>query len=359
MKSTILMILVVFTVFTNLLAWDINTDRAAVRAILDSNGLQDVPIGDFSHEGSLGRIIHLSHNGDWVWSTPRRNAKLVKIPAEIGNLTELQELDLLNNSITTISDSIRNCKKLQRFDVSSNLLESLPQINFRTVNLGWFKIYNNRLKVLSDSVSNLLPYLPGDTLRLNNNLLTAIPASISRLTSLVSICADHNLLDSLPSSIGTLPNLQWLQIDNNHIASLPKTLGSQTTWLTVKADHNIITTIPAEYINSHVAFMMVDYNRICSRNTSYNWLMSNGLLSADYQDCTRIESQPSSPLELFSVYPNPFSGTTFIKTNSLINIYDISGRLVFQTSKNMLWKAIPGIYILENNNVFKKIISVR
>jgi hypothetical protein len=87
--------------------------------------------------------------------------------------------------------------------------------------------------------------------------------------------------------------------------------------------------------------------------------MSNGRLNADYQDCTRIESKPSLPSAPFSIYPNPFHGTTFITTNSLTNIYNISGRLIFQTSKSIMWKTIPGIYILESNKVFKKLISVR
>lgn len=361
MKLSILTIFVVFTIFTNILGWDIHTDRAAVRTILDSNGLFTTPIGDACTEGSIGRIISFGHVGNYVWKTSGTYAKLTKIPAEVGNLTELQQFRVPNNNIAHISDSIRNCKNLQWFDVSGNLLESLPQINFRTVNLGWFKIYNNHLKVLPDSICNLLPYLSGDTLRLNDNLLTTIPSSISNLTSLVSLHLENNLLDSVPSSIGTLPALQWLQMDNNHITYLPKTLGHTSVWITVIASHNLLTTIPLEMENSMVADLEADYNYICTKNAAYNWLISMGRLNDQYQNCTLIESQPSAkePSVAPSVYPNPFHRLTFIKTYSLVRIYDISGRLVFQTSKSTAFKALPGVYMMEQGGKVLKIVSVR
>jgi len=360
------LILAIFMVFTMSEGFDINTDRAAVRAILDSNGLQSVPIGDFSHEGSLGRIIHIYHDGNWIWSTPKKYAKLTKIPAEIGNLTELQEIDLLNNSITSISDSIRNCKNLQRFDVSNNLLDSLPKLNFRSIAAFYFKVYHNKLQKVSDSICNLRQ-LTWDTLRLNDNLLRSLPSSIGNLKSLVSIYAQNNLLDSIPSSIGSLPNLHWLQMDYNNITYLPKTIGDTGKCIIVWADHNKINSIPVEMINSHVGALYLDYNCICARNSAYNWFTSSNfnldgcgaILYADNQNCTRIESQPSSPLEPFSIYPNPFCGTTFIKTEGLTKIFDLSGRLVLQTSKNTVFNALPGVYILKSNGNIKKVVSIR
>ena len=351
-------------VFTMSWAFDINSDRAAVRAILDSNGLFTTPIGDACYEGSSGRVEYLYHNGNGVWKTSKTYAKLTRIPAEIGNLTELTRFYVMNNCITSISDSIRNCKKLKWFDVSYNQLEILPELNYRSISIyakNTFVIHHNLLKVLPDSICNLHQSMGYDTLRLNNNLLTSIPSSIGNIKSLVSLCADHNLLDSIPSSIGTLPVLQWLQVSYNNIKVLPTTIGDTGgVGFAVLADHNQISSIPEKMVTapSHVYVLVLDYNYICNDNHSYSWLIQHSVY-IDYQICTTIESQPSSPLELFSVYPNPFNGTTFIKTATPVNIYDISGRIVFQTSKSIMWNALPGVYILENNGNTSKVVSVR
>jgi hypothetical protein len=357
MKNSILSIFVVFMVFTMSYGWDITTDRAAVRAILDSNGLFTTPIGDACYEGSSGRVEYFYHNGDAVWKTSKTYSKLTKIPDAIGNLTGLTRFYVMNNSITHISDSMRNCKNLQMFDVSNNLLDSLPQINFRTIILDWFQIHNNLLKVLPDSIENIVQGIR-DTLRLNNNRLTTIPAAIANIQCLFSLHLENNILDSIPSSIGSLPNLQWLQMDNNHLTCLPKTLGSTSVWITVIASHNLLTTIPMEMMNSMVADLEIDYNYVCTKNAAYNWLKSMGRLNDDYQNCTLIEAQPSERIAPV-VYPNPFSGSTFIRTDSPIKVFDVSGRLVFQTSKSTSWSAIPGIYILENNDNIQKVVSIR
>jgi hypothetical protein len=76
-----------------------------------------------------------------------------EIPTEIGNLVNLWQLELYNNSFMgKLPASFRNLKKLENFDASENLLVGdLSELRFST-NLVSLQLYKNNL-------TGLLPYL--------------------------------------------------------------------------------------------------------------------------------------------------------------------------------------------------------
>ena len=126
------------------------------------------------------------------------------IPAELGNLTSLQNLHLYYNQLSgTIPAE----------------LGELP-------NLKYLYLYNNNLsRTIPAELGNLISLTH---LSLENNQLSGtIPTELGELPNLVSIVLrSNNLSGSIPSELGELPNLTRLSLENNELSgSIPTELG--------------------------------------------------------------------------------------------------------------------------------------
>ena len=136
-------------------------------------------------------MLHLDHN---QLTGP--------IPAELGQLTQLQYLTLFNNELTG--------------EIPTELAQ-LAQLQYLTLH--------------------------------NNQLSGEIPAELGQLSQLWSLALDHNeLTGKIPTELGQLSQLRWLTLDHNQLTGkIPTELG-QLTWLrSLALDHNQLTgEIPAE-----------------------------------------------------------------------------------------------------------------
>ena len=100
------------------------------------------------------------------------------VPAEIGQLMSLRELDLRDNQLTTVPAEIGQLTALTELSLSGNQLTSLPA-----------------------EIGQLTLLLQ---LSLSHNQLTSVPASIGELTSLLELYLHGNKLTSVPAAIGEL-----------------------------------------------------------------------------------------------------------------------------------------------------------
>ena len=148
------------------------------------------------------------------------NLELTALPPEIGQLQDLQVLDLYHNGLTTLPPEIGQLQSLQELYLQENQLTTLPP------EIGQLK--------------NL------QTLSLSENQLTALPPEIGQLENLWGLHPDGNRLTALPPEIGQLEGLQTLWLDHNRLTALPPEIGQleglQTLWL----DHNRLTALPPE-----------------------------------------------------------------------------------------------------------------
>ncbi|MHA2250677.1 MAG: leucine-rich repeat domain-containing protein [Candidatus Kariarchaeaceae archaeon] len=136
------------------------------------------------------------------------------IPDSIGNLTNLESLDLSDNQLTNLPESIGNLTNLESLDLSSNLLTSLPKSIGNLVNLKSLNLSGNQLTNLPESIGNLTNL---ETLDLSGYQLTTLPESIGDLSNLESLWLMGNQLTNLPGSIVKLNNLHTLIVDNYEI----------------------------------------------------------------------------------------------------------------------------------------------
>ena len=119
--------------------------------------------------------------------------ELSRLPDEVTELTEMQELRLDYNSLTELPTSIIKLKNLIRLHLNDNKLTKLPS------EIGDLK----ELRRLDVSY----------------NQLVSLPTSIQKLNQLEELRLNANRLTELPSEIGDLKKLEWLGVSGNLLRS--------------------------------------------------------------------------------------------------------------------------------------------
>ena len=188
----------------------------------NTNWLSDEPIGQWYGitTDEAGRVTHL---------TLRDNNLVGTIPAELGNLANLQWLSLRSNQLSgAIPAELANLANLQDLWLPGNQLSgAIP------AELG--NLDNLTTLVLSDNqLSGSIPASLGNLANLqrlyleNNQLSGAIPAELGNLDNLQRLRLSNNQLSgAIPAELGNLANLQRLYLENNQLSgAIPPELGN-------------------------------------------------------------------------------------------------------------------------------------
>ena len=150
------------------------------------------------------------------------NNNLTSLPESISKLTNLQILDLSENRITELPSSIGKLTNLVNLNLSENKITKLPSFIGKLTQLMTLDLGVNQLTKLPPQIGNLTKLL---TLSLDYNKLKSLPPQIGNLERLRSLYLDNNKLESLPDEIGRLPNLQYLHVENNpNLRIIPRSL---------------------------------------------------------------------------------------------------------------------------------------
>jgi leucine-rich repeat protein SHOC2 len=142
---------------------------------------------------------------DWEGVT-MENGRVVKLaldefgltgalPAEVGRLSALRMLDLIDNQLTSMPAEIGQLTSLEMLYLRGNQLTSLPAEIWQLTSL--------------------------QVLGLSDNQLTTVPAEIGQLTSLAQLLLRGNRLTSVPAEIGQLRSLRYLFLQHNQLTTLP------------------------------------------------------------------------------------------------------------------------------------------
>lgn len=183
-------------------------DSLVVRLLLDENGQLNTSVASVSVKDSANRIINLSLN----------NFKIIKLPTDIGLLTQLKSLVLTNN-----------------------LLDSLPAALWTLDQLTVLDLSHNKLSTVDSGIGNLKNLV---FLSLSANGLKTVPRGIFSLPHLENLFLSHNSIDTLSDSISNLPFLKYLDVANNQIRSLPLSLCAMTQLDTLELAGNLLTALP-------------------------------------------------------------------------------------------------------------------
>ena len=234
-------------------AGDAATDRAALVALYNATGganwrnngnwLSNAPIGAWHGvtTDSDGRVTHLSLYDNQLTG---------EIPAELGNLANLQTLHLYSNQLTgAIPAELGNLTNLEGLDLSGNQLTGeIPAELGGLTNLEVLDLRTNQLtgKIPAElgGLTNL------EVLDLRTNQLTGkIPAELGDLSNLRVLGLNSNqLTGEIPAELGNLTNLRWLLLSSNQLTGeIPAELGNLTNLTHLYLYDNQLTgAIPAE-----------------------------------------------------------------------------------------------------------------
>lgn len=165
------------------------------------------------------------------------------IPDDIGDLNEthISEINLSNNEITSLPDSIGKLKKVDQLYLSHNELVALPETIGDLRALKYLYIDRNSIASLPESIGKLGNL---EKLLADRNQLTSIPDSIGNLQNLEEINLSFNDIVSLPDSFGNLRNLEILDLDGNQFTSLPESIGNLRNLHYLSLHGNQLTSLP-------------------------------------------------------------------------------------------------------------------
>lgn len=220
------------------------------------------------------------------------------IPASLGNASNLQNLDLRQNSLSGVIPPLGHLSKLKILDVGTNMLKSgdwtflssltnctkLEMLCLDFNGLGGtmptsFGDLSNSLEVLLLSENQLIGEIPSEIGKLKgltaivmqiNSLSGHIPDTLGNLLNMSLLSLSHNKLSGeIPQSIGKLERLTELYLmENNLTGQIPPSLeGCKNLLLLNLSSNKLYGSIPSELFSISTLSKGLDL--------SYNQLSGN------------------------------------------------------------------------------------
>lgn len=195
-----------------------------------------------SYDGALWRIGECRQKGEQGTKLDLTGFRLTTLPPEIGQLTALKELLLLDNQLTALPPEVASLTSLAKLSLAHNKLETLPTEICQLTALTELDLDNNQLTTLPPKIGQLTALT---VLHLHNNRLTTLPPEIGQLTALRWLVLRDNKLTSLPTQIGELKQLIWLSLSNNGLQALSDHIGDLTQLKRLSLRNTGLTQLPA------------------------------------------------------------------------------------------------------------------
>ncbi|XP_041655453.1 DISP complex protein LRCH3 isoform X2 [Cheilinus undulatus] len=228
----------------------------------DSTGL-NFTVGGVS-SGGTGNVLAGNNNGlgpagpaPWNRSIDRAldeasatgslnlsGRKLKEFPRSAANhdLTDTTRADLSRNRLSELPLEVCLFVSLESLNLYQNCLRSLPDSLVNLQALTYLNLSRNQLSVLPVVVCSL----PLKVLIACNNKLVSLPEELGQLRQLTELDVSCNEIQTLPSQMGQLEALRDLNIRRNHLVRLPPELADLPL---VRLDFscNKVTSLPVCY----------------------------------------------------------------------------------------------------------------
>jgi internalin A len=143
--------------------------------------------------------------------------KLKSLPDSLARL-ELQGLNLDENQLTTIPDSVLQLGNLEGLYMMQNQMVNVPDSLHRLRNLRVLVLHENQIATFSDSLLQLTSL---ERLDLSDNRITAIPNSLTQLRNLDTLDLSYNQITAIPDSLTQLTKLTLLDLHGNPSLGIP------------------------------------------------------------------------------------------------------------------------------------------
>lgn len=231
---------------------------AATAGVTGHHGLSNAP-GATSWNRSLDRALDEAA-ATGVLNLSGRKLKEFPRSAAGHDLTDTTRADLSRNRLTELPVEVCMFVSLENLNLYQNCLRSLPESLINLQSLTYLNISRNQLSTLPVHLCRL----PLKVLIACNNKLVSLPEDLGKLRQLTELDVSCNEIQTLPPQIGQLEALRDLNIRRNHLVRLPPELADLPL---VRLDFscNKVTSIPVCYRNlRHLQSIILDNNPLQS-----------------------------------------------------------------------------------------------
>uniref|UniRef100_A0A4W4DTB0 Calponin-homology (CH) domain-containing protein n=1 Tax=Electrophorus electricus TaxID=8005 RepID=A0A4W4DTB0_ELEEL len=232
-------------------------------------------VGNPGAAGATGNVLSAPGPASWNRSLDRAldeatttgclnlsGRKLKEFPrsAAIHDLTDTTRADLSRNRLSELPVEVCMYVSLENLNLYQNCLRSLPESLINLQALTYLNISRNQLCTLPAHVCSL----PLKVLIACNNKLVSLPEELGHLRQLTELDVSCNEIQTLPSQVGQLEALRDLNIRRNHLVRLPPEL-AELPLVRLDFSCNKVTVIPVCYRNlRHLQSMVLDNNPLQS-----------------------------------------------------------------------------------------------
>jgi hypothetical protein len=185
--------------------------------------------------GCGGEKLNLPDNPN-LWSSfsslkklDLNNNHLNRLPQSIENLTSLEILFLSENEFEAIPEVVGKLKKLRVISLRGNLITNLSTLNLPTATLEWLILTNNRIQTIDADIKDLKLL---KKLMLSHNNISEIPAELGDCQDLELVRLADNNIRSVPASVLTLSKLAWVSLSGNPFSSVRSTSAQEAKVIT-------------------------------------------------------------------------------------------------------------------------------
>ncbi|XP_047195512.1 DISP complex protein LRCH3 [Hippoglossus stenolepis] len=219
----------------------------------NNNGLG--PVGPAPWNRSLDRALDEASATGCLNLSGR---KLKEFPRSAANhdLTDTTRADLSRNRLSELPLDVCLFVSLESLNLYQNCLRSLPDSLLNLQALTFLNLSRNQLSVLPVVICSL----PLKVLIACNNKLVSLPEEVGQLRHLTELDVSCNEIQTLPSQVGQLEALRDLNIRRNHLVRLPPEL-AELPLVRLDFSCNKVTSIPVCYRRlTHLQTIVLDNN---------------------------------------------------------------------------------------------------
>lgn len=188
------------------------------------------------------------------------NKNLDEFPEALSKVSSnLRNLDLSANKISSVPSCIGNFKSLKTLNLGHNRLSRLPEELGQLIKLETLVLCGNRLTQLPAGLNKLKALKELD---LSKNRLTEFPLSLTQLRQLNLVDMSGNKLTCIPGDI-TLLQVTELNLNQNQISQISSELANCPRLKTLRLEENCLTVeaVPTKLLtDSKVSTLCVNGN---------------------------------------------------------------------------------------------------
>uniref|UniRef100_A0A665U8J4 Leucine-rich repeats and calponin homology (CH) domain containing 3 n=1 Tax=Echeneis naucrates TaxID=173247 RepID=A0A665U8J4_ECHNA len=227
-----------------------SADNTGLSFTVGAGGAGNVLVGNNNGLGSVGPAPwnrSLDRALDEASATGCLNLsgrKLKEFPRSAANhdLTDTTRADLSRNRLSELPMEVCLFVSLESLNLYQNCLRSLPDSLLNLQALTYLNLSRNQLSLLPVVICSL----PLKVLIICNNKLVSLPEELGQLRHLTELDVSCNEIQILPSQVGQLEALRDLNIRRNHLVRLPPEL-AELPLVHLDFSCNKVTSIPTSY----------------------------------------------------------------------------------------------------------------